>query len=62
VEDQAVEYQNLEGVIAPGEYGAGTVMVWDFGTYKPLEGKHLFVLLDTGDLMVGPPRDLADYG
>jgi len=33
-------------------------MVWDFGTYKPLEGKHLFVLLDTGDLVVGPPRGI----
>ena len=39
VDDHPLEYRTFEGVIAQGQYGAGEVIVWDQGTYQPLEGK-----------------------
>src|SRR5256885_14409106 len=54
VEDHPIEYEDFEGVIPEGQYGGGTVMVWDCGTYyvygeqpiKSLREGKLHLLLD----------------
>lgn len=37
VEDHPYDYRNFEGIIPKGQYGGGTVIVWDEGTYVPFE-------------------------
>jgi bifunctional non-homologous end joining protein LigD len=48
VEDHPVSYFDFEGIIPEGNYGAGTVMVWDVGTWEPLGDPH--EMLNKGDL------------
>ena len=59
-EDHPMSYAEFEGTIPKGEYGGGTVMLWDRGTWEPVEGKswkdidkgHLHFTLD-GERMKG---------
>jgi bifunctional non-homologous end joining protein LigD len=41
-EDHPYDYGSFEGVIPPGQYGAGEVIVWDCGVYSPDEGGNWF--------------------
>jgi len=40
VEDHPIDYNKFEGTIPQGEYGGGTVMVWDRGTWSPEGDPH----------------------
>ncbi|MBB3348587.1 DNA ligase D [Sphingomonas sp. BK069] len=59
-EDHPLSYAKFEGTIPKGEYGGGTVMLWDRGTWSPIAGKsardldkgHLHFVLD-GERMRG---------
>src|ERR1041384_1274965 len=44
VEDHPIDYAQFEGTIPEGNYGAGTVMVWDIGSYEVSGGNPLQAL------------------
>jgi bifunctional non-homologous end joining protein LigD len=48
-EDHPLEYAKFEGIIPEGEYGGGTVMIWDHGTWTP-ESPDVDAALKKGDL------------
>ena len=48
-EDHPIEYNKFEGIIPEQEYGGGTVMIWDRGTWKP-ESEDVDAALKKGDL------------
>ena len=48
-EDHPLEYAKFEGVIPEGQYGAGTVMLWDRGTWQP-ENADVDVSLQRGEI------------
>ena len=54
-EDHPFDYASFEGVIPPGQYGAGEVIVWDCGVYSPDEGGAL-VPRPRGGRAPGPRR------
>ena len=52
VDDHALAYLDFEGIIPPGQYGAGTVIVWDKGTYRLLEGDDPVRAVEAGRLVI----------
>jgi bifunctional non-homologous end joining protein LigD len=75
-EDHPIEYADFEGLIPKGQYGAGSVMLWDKGTYSPdgdlspeqqlAKGEIKVVLqgkkLRGGFVLIRPGGRLADPG
>src|SRR5260221_1288524 len=49
VEDHPIDYSDFEGVIPSGEYGGGTVMIWDTGAWEP-EAPDVDAALKKGNL------------
>ncbi len=52
VEDHPLDYADFEGVIPEGQYGAGTVIVWDTGHYRPLGDEPVEQALEQGHVAV----------
>jgi bifunctional non-homologous end joining protein LigD len=52
VEDHPIEYGDFEGVIPPGNYGAGSVIVWDRGWYRSVKPEDPLAQLARGKLEV----------
>ena len=50
VEDHPLEYANFEGIIPEGEYGGGTVMIWDEGAWSPMEDVDAARAIDSGEI------------
>jgi len=50
VEDHPLEYANFEGIIPEGEYGGGTVMIWDEGVWAPMEDVDPARAIDSGEI------------
>jgi DNA ligase D-like protein (predicted 3'-phosphoesterase) len=46
VEDHPVSYASFEGIIPEGEYGAGTVEIWDKGTYRLINRKETKLIVE----------------
>jgi bifunctional non-homologous end joining protein LigD len=50
VEDHPLEYANFEGTIPEGEYGGGTVMIWDEGVWAPMDDVDPVKAIDSGEI------------
>lgn len=51
-EDHPILYESFEGVIPKGQYGAGTMLIWDKGRYRAAEGRDVVADVEGGEVKV----------
>ena len=59
VEDHPLSYASFEGTIPEGEYGAGTVEIWDSGTYRTIDRKEDKLVIEIGGKKLTGPYVLV---
>jgi len=52
VDDHSLEHFDFEGVIPDGQYGAGTVAIWDHGEYRLVEGENPLDAIKDGKIVM----------
>ena len=62
VEDHDLDYADFEGEIAEGQYGAGTVEIWDSGDYELLEASEGFLRFHLHGMRLRGPWKLVRTG
>src|SRR6266404_2656703 len=61
-EDHPLDYMTFEGIIPAGNYGGGTVMVWDIGTFEPVLGVYKNQAQDVNSMLAAGDLKFVLHG
>ncbi len=62
VEDHPISYNDFEGTIPPRQYGAGKVIIWDKGLWRPLDDPHKALAAGNLKFRAAGPQDARQVG